>query len=56
MEANDKSEYAWQIYFKYIVGGFVVNTLFTSAQSVIMCYKEIGEFDRDLVFVPYSFM
>lgn len=54
-QANDKSEWLWQIHFKFFVGiFFTIMTL--SIASVLIFWLWNGYFDVTLVYHPWRFM
>lgn len=55
VQANDKSEWPWQIYFKFVISViFTITTL--SIASVLICWLWNGYFDVTLVYHPSRFM
>lgn len=53
--ANDWSERLWEIYLKYALGGFFVNTAISSAYSIFCTWRN-GFFDANIAYYPYKAM
>lgn len=53
-EANNKSEWLWQIYLKLGMGGAVVNMFISSIASIIYCYHKYGVFNANHLYKPYK--
>lgn len=53
---NQKCEWMWQIYLKYVLGGFVVSVISMASISVIICFIVKGEFDEGSAYHPFKFM
>lgn len=56
VDANDKSEWMWKFYFKYVINMFFGSYVVGGVTSVLVCYYQFGRFDHERVYVPYSFM
>lgn len=54
MQVNDKCESMWQMYFKYTMGGFVVNNIIMSAVSILFNWQKYGRFDGEHAFRAYK--
>lgn len=53
VEANEKSEWLWQFYFKFMIIT-CSNTAFLSALSAFTCYFKYGKFDGQFLYHPYK--
>lgn len=54
--ANDKSEWTWHIYLKYILTNFVIGTLMTAFVSVVLSWFIKGQFNTKFVYRANKFM
>lgn len=50
IRANNKSEWIWKIFFKYILAGFAISTVTVCTGSMIICYLAKGHFDSKSVY------
>lgn len=55
VEANEKSEWTWMFYFKYVFNIIFGSYIFGGIASVLYCFYEHGKFDYEHAYVPYSF-
>lgn len=53
MQANEKSEWLWKFYFKFMIIT-CSNTAFLSALSAFTCYFKYGKFDEKFLYHPYK--
>lgn len=56
IEANNKSEWLWSVYFKYLMGGFFANMMVAAIISGALCYILSGHLDVDILYHPYKLM
>ena len=54
--ANNTSEWLWDLYFKFIFGGFQIFIATASIASVLLCLLWNDQFDVTLVYHPYRFV
>ncbi|XP_055305850.1 odorant receptor 4-like [Sitodiplosis mosellana] len=52
-EANNKSEWLWKFYFKYLLGGFLSCNVFSTIALAIVCWLTFGKLDTDYLHIPY---
>lgn len=55
IQANDKSEWMWSMYLRYIVVLYFFNMLMTGVASVLFGYFMQGHFAVSLAFHPFKF-
>lgn len=55
VQANEKSEYMWSMYLKYVVVLYFGNMTMTGVTSVLFGYFLQGQFDVNLAFHPFQF-
>lgn len=55
MQANDKSEWMWSIYLKFVVVLYFVNMMMTGVVSVLFGFFMHGHFVVTLAFHPFQF-
>lgn len=53
VETNNKCEFMWRFYFKFIVGGFAVITVIVATLSTLFCFWFNGDFDPRYVYHPF---
>lgn len=49
-EANSRIEWMWQMYMKYMLFGFAINSIAMATFSVLACCFVYGAFDKDHLF------
>lgn len=55
-QSNEKSEWTWKFYFKWVYSMFCGSYIFASVTSVLSCLYKYGKFDHKQLYVPYSLM
>lgn len=55
-QANNNSKRLWNVYFKFIMNGFLIAIAIPSIVSILICWHRNGYFDKALVFHPYKFV
>lgn len=51
-QANTKSERAWHILFKWVMGGFSISAVLNTVLSIFACLKKTGEFNAEYLYHP----
>lgn len=54
MKANDTSEWMWQVYFKFVLGGFIACTATSTIATVLICLKIHGKIDTNYLYYTYK--
>lgn len=52
-EANGRGEYAWALYFKYMIAS-IINLIMLPLASVILCWLTYGNYDANHVYHPLN--
>ncbi|XP_055296841.1 odorant receptor 22a-like [Sitodiplosis mosellana] len=55
-QANNKSEWFWKMYIKFVLGGFPVIIAVSSIGSVLVCFLLNGHLDVTQLFRPFRFI
>lgn len=56
MQANNRSNWLWQTYRRYVLGGMVVGFVSLSVFSVLFCWIAYGEFEGEHAFHAYKML
>lgn len=52
VQINEKSEWIWSFYFKYVMAGTLASTSMMSAISMYFCWMQNGRIDTEYLFHP----
>lgn len=55
-QANNKSEWMWTFYMKYVIVGFMICNINTAMTSMMISWLHNGNIDIDHLYYPYKVM
>lgn len=56
IDANNKSEWLWNFYIKFGLGGFAANFMTSAISSIIFSWYTLKTIAVDRLFHPYSYL
>lgn len=56
MQANDKVKWLWKTYFKFVMGGFFVNTTTMAMISLLASWMITGHMDKKYLYRTHRYM